>query len=223
MRRRHPYPLTVEEAQRLIRVLTRHDGNRTVRDLYRRHRFWDPCILEQAAAAGIISIEKRRPRTGRPSVVAVLCADGVNKTHAAKLPRRRDLPRGITWREEDFLRYYSCRWGTRFFGNDSAAATYRYVYGRHRALTTGSIRSAGARLARQPWMRAALIYDRRLMNCGGRLQYPDDMRSAAWSWLRLLYDLCRRYVDWPPAVGAVLRHARTFSEATSELDKLPAQ
>ena len=219
-----PYTLTQEDTRRLVAVLGRHGGSRTVRDLSRRHRFWSLAVLEAAAAAGFIRIEKRQPRTGRPSHVAVLEPVAVNKTPSAKLPRRRDVPSGLTFQEEDFLMRYSCRRGCSFFGGGrnagSAADAYRKTYGRHHIITDASARSAGARLMRQPWMKAAFLLDRRLMHHGGRLHYPADMHSAGWQWLQLIRALDREFADWSADVGHIIRHAHTCLDACDEMLKL---
>ena len=221
MRRPFPYPLTAEVAARLVAVLTRHGGSCTLRDLHRRHRFWDSGILEQTAAAGIIRIEKRQPLTGRPSLVAVLNSAGVNNSPSAKLPRRRDVPRGLSCREQLFLAHYWCKRGTGFFGGGRnagcAADAYRKVYGKFRRLTAASARSAGARLMRRPWMRAAFLLDRRLMNHGGRLHWPVDLHSKGREWLQLLRSLDRQYLDWPADIGQIIRLAQTYEGALDHL------
>lgn len=48
---------------------------------------------------------------------------------------------------------------------------------------------AGARLARRPWVRAAWYLDRRLQGTGGRLHWPDDMRSAWHTWIQLIGEM----------------------------------
>jgi hypothetical protein len=221
MRALYPYPLTSDEVARLVAVLARHGGTRTLRDLYRRHCFWDAKHLELAAAAGIIRIERRKPATGRPSVVAVLNSDGVNNSPPAKLPRRADLPLGLTWKEQRFLDRFAFRWGTSYFGEGRnggcAAQAYRAAYGGGRPMRPASARSAASRLLRQPWMRAALIYQRRLGPFGPVYRWPDDMRSADVQWLELLRGLNRKGADWPPCVVAILRSARNFGEASSAL------
>lgn len=217
-----PYALTWEDAGRLIAVLTRRGDSLTVRDLERRHRIWTR-VIDAAAAIRIVRIEKRQPHTGRPSLVVVLESHSVNKTRAAKLPFRQDNLRGLSIREESFLAEYWCPRGTPFFGprgHGSAADAYRKAYGRHRAITPASARSAGARLMRRPWMRAAFYLDRRLMQHGGRLHYPADMHSAGGKWLQLIRNLDRAFIDWPADVGRVIRHASTYPEARDGLAKL---
>lgn len=237
------YTLTREDADRLAYVLTRHGGERTLRDLERRHRFW-PHMIEAAAAAGVVCIEIRQPATGRPSRVAVLHAEMVNKTPSAKLPlfsdqsaidrvagcisalpRRRDLPVPLTIREELFLMNYWCRNGIGggFFGPrglHSAADAYWSVYGQGGRLKWASAKSAGARLARRPWMRAAWLLSRRLSGCGQPFRFPDDMRSAGRGWRSLIQQLDRKFFSWPPDVTYALRHTRTLPEALERLREL---
>lgn len=215
-----PYKLTREEAARLCEILARrHDRTRTLRDLERRHRVW-PYVVEAAARAGFVRIEKRQPRTGRPSYVAVLEPDGVNKTTSAKLPSRHDLPKPLTFREEDFFKYYACRRGISRFGGGSAADAYWRVYGQHRTITRASARSAGARLMRRPWMKAAFYLDRRMMAHGGRLHWPRDLYSAAWQWLNLVRAF-NKLGDWPADICFIIRHAKTYPEAVEGLRRLP--
>jgi hypothetical protein len=217
---RSPYVLTHEDAVRLCAVLKRwYDGRRTLRELERRHRVW-PRVVKAAAAAGIVRIEKHKPHTGRPSYIAVLEPDSVNKCKAAKLPYRFERLLSLSIREESFLQHYLCRRGLRgFFPGGSAADAYRKVYGRHRPLTLGSIRSAGARLARQPWMKAAFFLDRRMSHHGGRLHWPADLRSAARQWLQLVR-MVNRYGDWPADVCRVIQQARTYPDAVDGLRRL---
>lgn len=217
-RRGWPYILTQEDAVRLLAVLARRGGRLTLRDLYRRHRFL-PYMVEAAAGAGLVRIEMRKPRTGRPSQEVTLGGESVNKSAPAKPPRRDDIPRGLTIREERFLQRYVCRRGTSFFGgprgSGSAADAYRQTYGSH--LAPGSCRSAGARLRRRPWMRAAFLLDRRLMAHGGRTHFPEDMRSAGDQWLELIRLLDVAFVDWPAGVRRIMCAARTCAEAKGEL------
>jgi hypothetical protein len=219
-----PYSLTSEDAWRLYDVLRsyRYGEVRTLRDLARRHRIY-PRVVEAAFAAGLVRIEKRQPHTGRPSILARLEPDAVNKCPPAKLPSRLDRPQPSSFREEDFLRHYLCRRGMSAFwkrGTGSAADAYRKVYGQHRRITDGTARSAGARLARQPWMKAAFYLERRLMGHGGRLRWPVDLRSAAREWWQLIQGLNQGFGDWPADVAQIIRTAKTHPEAREGLKKL---
>ena len=226
MRAPYPYPLTSDETARLVAVLTRHGGTRTVRDLYRRHRFWDASHLELAAAAGIIRIEKRKPATGRPSVVAVLNSDGVNNSPPAKLPRRADLPLGLSWKEQRFLARFAFRWGTSYFGEGKnggcATNAYAVAFGLARKTSRASDRSSASRLLRRPWIEAGFLLDRRLMNFGGRIHWPADLRSAADEWIGLLLTLDRLWSQWPLDIASAIRRARTYPEAIGGLRDLAA-
>jgi len=226
MRALYPYPLTSDETARLVAVLARHGGTRTLRDLYRRHRFWDASHLEQAAAAGIIRIEKRKPAIGRPSFVAVLNSDGVNKSPPAKLPRRADLPLGLTWKEQRFLARFAFRWGTSYFGEGRnggcATNAYAVAFGLARKTSRASDRSSASRLLRRPWIEAGFLLDRRLMNFGGRIHWPTDLRSAADEWIGLLLTLDRLWSQWPLDVASAIRRASTYPEAICGLRDLVA-
>ena len=238
------YILTREDAKRLLAVLTRHGGERTLRDLQRRHRFW-PHVVEAAAAAGVIRIEMRRPITGRPSRVAMQISGLVNNCGSAKLsgfgsesmesqveavvrslPTRDQRPLGLTIQEELFVMYYWFRrgmpggvFGPR--GEGSAAHAYRRIYGQSRRLKWSSVKSAGARLARRPWIRAAWFLDRRLQGTGGRLHWPDDMRSACHTWIQLIVEMDAAFDrSWPYDVAHAIRHAHTVWEAKDSLAKL---
>jgi hypothetical protein len=227
MRRKcFPEPVTHEDVQRLQEVLRRRGGSCTLRDLYRRHSFWDPAIFTTAEAAGIISIETIKPRTGRPSRVAVLKSAEDNISAPAKLPRRSELPRGITRKEERFLALYFYRWGSNFFGEGKnggcATNAYAAAYGKRRPTTRASDRSSASRLLRRPWMRAGFLLDRRLMNFGGRIHWPDDLFSAAGEWLALLRSIEVLTPDWPPRLAAAIRISRTYPEALNRLRELAA-
>jgi hypothetical protein len=227
MRAPYPYPLTSDETARLVAILTRHGGTRTLRDLYRRHCFWDARHLELAAAFGIIRIEKRKPATGRPSVVAVLNSDGVNNCPPAKLPRRADLPLGLTWKEQRFLDRFAFRWGTSYFGEGRnggcATNAYAAAFGLSRKTSRASDRSSASRLLRRPWIEAGFLLDRRLMNFGGRTHWPTDLRSAADEWIGLLQILDRLWSPWPLDLASAIRRARTYPEAIGGLRDLAAK
>ena len=219
-----PYVLNYEDARRLCAtLLRRYDGTLALRELNRRHRF-PAHVTDAAAAAGIIRIEKRQPYTGRPSRVAVLEPDAVNKCVTAKLPHRCERPLPLNFREESFLCEYIRRWGTKHLGggrgSGSAAHAYRKAYGKHRAITAASARSAGARLARRPWMKAAFYLDRKGMLYGQR-QLPADLRSSAREWLELVRAVNASFADWPADVRAVLRSVKTYPEAIKALAQLP--
>jgi hypothetical protein len=66
-------------------------------------------------------------------------------------------------------------------------------------------------------MQAAFLLDRRLMRHGGRLLWPDDMRSAGELWLQLIRFLDRLHGDWPARTGLIMRTARTYAEASAAI------
>jgi hypothetical protein len=219
-------PLTEETAERLRNVLRRRGGSCTLRDLYRRHSFWDHRILNEAAEAGIIRFEMRQPRTGRPSTVVVLCAPTVNNSPPAKLPRRADLPLGLSWKEQRFLARFAFRWGTSYFGEGKnggcATNAYAVAFGLARKTSRASDRSSASRLLRRPWIEAGFLLDRRLMNFGGRIHWPADLRSAADEWIGLLLTLDRLWSQWPLDIASAIRRARTYPEAIGGLRDLAA-
>jgi hypothetical protein len=223
-RRSYSEPITQEDIQRLQNVLRRRGGSCTLRDLYRRHSFWDTSVFAVAAEAGLIRIEERRPRTGRPSKVAVLCAEKDSNPPPAKLPRRTDLPLGLNWRERRFLKYYGFRWGTSYFGEgrNAGCATHAYLiaFERPRGPSTASDRSSASRLLGRSWIRAAIILDRRLMAFGGRCQYPADLRTAGDQWLNLLLAINRACLDWPANVASAVRSATSYPDALQRLNEI---
>ena len=72
--------LSRERLHRILAVIQRQGGSETVRQLTRRFSIFRSEIKE-AEALGWISIEKRKPKTGRPATIARL-----SKSQPAKLP-----------------------------------------------------------------------------------------------------------------------------------------
>ena len=106
-------------------------------------------------------------------------------------------------------------------GEGSAAHAYGRIYGRSRRLKWSSAKSAGARLARRPWVRAAWFLDRRLQGTGRRLHWPDDMRSACHTWIQPIVEMDAAFDrSWPCDVAHAIRHAHTVWEAKDRLTKL---
>lgn len=187
---------------------------------------------KQAAELGWIEIEIRKPRTGRPSRVVKFAA--VNKCHAAKLPPyRRHLPQALSNRHWLFVRRYWCKKGIGGFlgpaGHGSAFHAYRSIYrhsGAEKPTKRASAKSSAARLARQPWIRAAWLFDVRLMRFSGLAgqgrDFPSDLRSAGSGWLRLLRWLDRTFTsDWPLEVRSAVASAGTIETARAALRVLP--
>jgi len=218
--------VTQEDVQRLQNVLRRRGGSCTLRDLYRRHSFWNPAIFIVAAEAGLIRIEERRPRTGRPSKVAVLCAGNDSILEHAKLPRRIDRPLGLTRRELRFLDLYLCRWGSPFLkqGRNGGCATHAYstAFGRGGQPSSASDRSSASRLLRRPWMRAAFLIDRRLRQLGCPVSLPRDLRSEGPRWLSLVCTIDRLCSPWPRHVADVIRCAETYPDAMRRFEEMAA-
>jgi hypothetical protein len=76
-----PYTLCRERLARIQCIMLRHRGALSVRDFARSFGVWE-WELEQAAALGWLEIKARKPRTGRPSRIAVLASP----FPSAKLP-----------------------------------------------------------------------------------------------------------------------------------------
>jgi hypothetical protein len=225
------YKLVREDAFRLVAIIKRHGGFRTLRDLDRRHRFWKH-MIDAAEYAGIIQIETRKKRTGRPSVGAIVAPGNSEQNLAANLPLRKDRMQTLTFPEELFCLEYYCRRGMScsFFGmgrgSHSAADAYRRVYGRRHRLTAASARSAGSRLARRPWMKAGWLYCLRVFkfnqfpNRG--CWFPDDMRSDDERWLKLLRWIEWEFTaDWTPAIRIAIGFSKNFPEACEAMKRVP--
>lgn len=87
-----------ERLFRLFRVLVREGGTASLRALSRSFAIPQREVHE-AARLGFVQIDKRKPRTGRPSFVVSRAKENVSETWAAKLPPLREhLPRQISHR-----------------------------------------------------------------------------------------------------------------------------
>lgn len=103
----------------------------------------------------------------------------------------------------------------------SAAHPYGRIDGRSRRLKGSSTKSADARLAHRPWIRAAWFLARRLQGTGGRLHWPDDMRSACHTWIQLIVEMDAAFDrSWPSDVAHAIRLARTVWEAKDMFNRL---
>ncbi len=224
------YTFTREDADRITRVLSRQGGASTLRDLHRRHRIWSRAV-DAAERAGIVAIETRRPRIGRPSRIARLTLDVGNIYPPAEFPTRSSRPLSLSVREELFLAQYWLKGGYRFNrfqrGSHSAGDAYQRVFGRDRHMSRNTARSAGGRLARRPWIDAAWRYLIRLTHTPGfqsegyRLQYPDDIRSAGAAWQALLFFLdCEFSSTWTPEVVSAAANARTIEQFRDALESV---
>jgi hypothetical protein len=215
--------LRLERLHRLYSILVRIPGHAvSVRDLCRTYgmKRWE---LSQAEATGWIEFQKRKPPTGRPSLLCQI-RKKVNTNAPAKLPPLRGRRnRSLSLREREFLNLYLCPYGVSILvGNGhSAAWAYRKVYGRHRDLTEASIRSAGARLARRPWMWAARILSCRLHFFAAYWDWPCDMRSHGRGWCRLVSILDSEFLDWPFDIALEVSRSRTVTEAAGFLKDHP--
>lgn len=224
--------LSRERLNRIQRILARADVQPvTVREFARRFSVWE-WELEQAAELGWIEIEIRKPRTGRPS--RVVKSAPVNKSGAAKLPPyRRHLPQELSNRHWLFVRRYWCKGGISGFpgpaGHGSAFHAYRSIYcqpGAEKPTKRASAKTSAARLARRPYIRAAWLFDVRLMRFSGTqgegVDFPRDMRSAGSDWLRLLRWLDRTFdCTWPREIREAIASARSIDNARRALRALP--
>ncbi|RYD31839.1 MAG: hypothetical protein EOP86_17040 [Verrucomicrobiaceae bacterium] len=226
-----------ERLGRIQTILSRANGHPvSVRDFLRTFRVleWE---LDQAATLGWVEITVRKPKTGRPS--RIVTPAPVNKIGAAKLPPYRSgIPNGISHRHQAFLVRYFCKGGLAYgFGTGGTGSpfdAYSRVYaqqGTSKPPARASRRSAGARLARQPWMKAAFLYRCRLCLSPGHckyrpFEYPSDLRSRGKDWVILLQTLDRHFrrqppYDWPEEVSLAIADGRTVEEAAGLLSALP--
>ncbi len=105
-------------------------------------------------------------------------------------------------------------------GRRGTGQAYGRIDGRSRRLKGSSTKSAAARLAR-PWIRAAWFLDRRLQGTGGRLHWPDDMRSACHTWIQLIVEMDAVFDrSWPYDVAHAIRLAHTVWEAKDMFNRL---
>lgn len=103
----------------------------------------------------------------------------------------------------------------------SAAHAYGRIDGRSGRLKGSSTKSAAARLAHRPWIRTTWFLDRRIQGTGGRLHWPDDMRSAYHTWIQLIVEMDAVFDrSWPYDVAHAIRLAHTVWEAKDMLRRL---
>ena len=148
-------PLCRERLNRILRLLACHPHGLSVRDFTRTYSVgkWE---VEQAAALGCLTIETRRPRTGRPARIAI-----VSNPQPRKLPTMPwAAPKPIRPRHRSFaLRSISTEadvkatFGVRF---TTAAKAYRAGYAR--AKSQAGARASASRLIRHPDVKAARMW-----------------------------------------------------------------
>lgn len=93
-----PSILCRERLDRILDILERKGGSETLRQFERRYSVWR-WEVEAAAALGWITIERRKPPIGRPSLI--VCK--ISESEAAKVPpSRRMIGKTISIRHENF-------------------------------------------------------------------------------------------------------------------------
>ena len=143
--------LSRERLHRILAVIQRQGGSETVRQLTRRFSIFRSEIKE-AEALGWISIEKRKPKTGRPATIARL-----SKSQPAKLPPPRwMLERPIKYNHHKFARltvYASIKGGSCLAGFPGYIEAYQRTY--PQAKSKNGAYASCSRLLRHPHVFAA--------------------------------------------------------------------
>jgi hypothetical protein len=140
-----------ERLDRILAILDRRGGELPVREFGRTfsvHR-WE---VTQAADLGWIVIEIRKPRTGRPSLIA----RRVIKNEPAKLPpARRSIPKLIRFRHYDFAEQslLARRWGRAAYVT-LTSFTEAYIRKFPRARSRRAAAVSAHRLRKHPHVRA---------------------------------------------------------------------
>ncbi len=145
-------PLCRERLNRILWLLACHPQGLSVRDLARTYSVWKGEV-EQAAALGCLTIEIRKPRTGRPARIAV-----VSKTQPRNLPPLPSTaPNFISNRYWWFAlhstgvdRDASAKYGYRFI---TAVDAYQRAFPGTRG--RAGAKASASRLLRHPDVRAA--------------------------------------------------------------------
>ena len=144
-----PLILSLERLDRIRDALSRYGGTASVRDLHRSYGIW-AWEVEQAAQLGWLTIWTRKPRVGRPSVIAK-----VSRKENAKLPEPRSQIEGaISTRHFNFaLRSVGAfHRGMQSIGIPPIVSAYMAVYSpRSRQGASAS----ASRLLRRPDVQAA--------------------------------------------------------------------
>lgn len=153
----HPFPmrpltLCRERLERILRILSRNAGALPVREFARSFSVWE-WEIDQAAALGWLTIEIRKPRTGRPSRIV----QQVSKTQAAKLPPYRcQIEKPISIRHQLFAMHttFAVKRGSRKLANlPSITDAYQSVF--KRATKRRAAAASASRLMRRSDVKAA--------------------------------------------------------------------
>ncbi|BCX46414.1 hypothetical protein HAHE_03220 [Haloferula helveola] len=191
----HPLKLSLDRLHRILRVFQKEGDEVTVRRFRRNFEVYD-WELEQAAELGWLAIETRKPKTGRPSIVA----RKLSNSPTAKLPPRRSvIGRGISIRHQRFVEHYLCGGG--FLSKPNARRAYRLTYPEARSLS--GIDASANRLFRHPdvlaylaWVRACsgseIPWQARQKHPLTRQEIIETLRAhGCWMRVRQCYTSCR--------------------------------
>lgn len=199
---KHPVPLTKECCERILEILDRK-GATTVRDFWRSYDI-SLTALAEAMKAGVVTIRSRKPPTGRPSLV-VFRAEPVNNSIPAKpLPSLQEVPPTLSIRHRRFVHHLA-----------TAEPLVDSYYGAGFQPTShAAARAAASRLAKRPFIQAALHYLRLTMRFF--VNYPTDLRiQDGIPWRTLL----QRFPMEPhPMLVFSLACARSYPEARALME-----
>ena len=173
-----PPPLTRDRLAIIIQALQRRGGRMTRRDLNRFNsiEWWE---IDQAVDKGFVTIEKIKPRTGRPSEWAVLngrptathafwepksstCRGKVSKNDPTKLPPGRNpLDRWIKPREWNFAFWYVCGEFDHIVGpfGFKRRAWVAYMKAFPNCQSQAAARSSASRLMKRAQIKAAIAWE----------------------------------------------------------------
>ena len=148
-------PLCHDRLNRIMRLLARHPHGLSVRELARTYSVWK-WEVEQAAALGSLTIETRKPRTGRPARIAIVSN-----------PQPRNLP-PMPWTAPKSISPRHWWFALRSIGTESdrkamfgfrfTTAVKAYRTGYASARSHAGARASASRLKRHPDVKAARIW-----------------------------------------------------------------
>lgn len=190
-----------ERLNRLLKVLNRQGGSETVRQLIRRFSFFRSEIT-QAEGLGWITIEQRKPRTGRPSSLATL-----SNSIAAKLPQSRfNVEKPIKRTHRNFAMhtvYSSVKGGGKKGSLPGYVEAYRRSF--NTAKSIGGAYASCSRLLRHPHVFAARQWHYARAN-GEIPNFPfPSFESEIWEQLEIFGSERAKY---KPTSGTFYRERR---------------
>ncbi len=167
-----PFILCLERLERIRRILERRGGTASIRDLRRSYMVfrWE---IEQAAELGWLTITTRKPRVGRPSLVAEVS----RKENAKSPPPLSSIEREISIRHWRFalLSVTRCvRNGARSFGFPGIVSAYIETY---RPRSRNGAYASTNRLLKRPDVQAAREWF--YAQSGGELPLYEAMPATA--------------------------------------------